>query len=103
MRAVIDTNVLVSALLRGSTPRALLEQVRDGTVTLISSPALLADSEKMRNKVWRCTASSCAQTGKSPSSKKPVSRAAVTMVWSAARWRCESRDSKSLSEIVCMA
>jgi putative PIN family toxin of toxin-antitoxin system len=43
MRAVIDTNVLLSALLWGGTPRALLEHVRNGTVTLISSPALLAE------------------------------------------------------------
>jgi uncharacterized protein len=43
MRAVIDTNVLVSALLWGGTPRALLDQVRNSTVTLISSPALLAE------------------------------------------------------------
>lgn len=43
MRAVVDTNVLLSALLWGGTPHALLEQVRNGTVTLISSPALLAE------------------------------------------------------------
>jgi len=43
MRAVIDTNVLLSALLWGSTPHALMEHVRNGTVTLISSPALLAE------------------------------------------------------------
>jgi putative PIN family toxin of toxin-antitoxin system len=43
MRAVIDTNVLLSALLWGGTPHALMEQVRNGTVTLISSPALLAE------------------------------------------------------------
>jgi len=43
MRAVIDTNVLLSALLWGGTPHALLEHVRNGTVTLISSPALLAE------------------------------------------------------------
>jgi putative PIN family toxin of toxin-antitoxin system len=43
MRAVIDTNVLLSALLWGGTPRALLEHVRNGTVTLISSSALLAE------------------------------------------------------------
>lgn len=43
MRAVIDTNVLLSALLWGGTPHALFEQVRNGTVTLISSPALLAE------------------------------------------------------------
>lgn len=43
MRAVFDTNVLLSALLWGGPPHALLEQVRNGTVTLISSPALLAE------------------------------------------------------------
>ena len=43
MRAVIDTNVLLSALLWRGPPHALLEQVRNGTVTLLSSPALLAE------------------------------------------------------------
>jgi putative PIN family toxin of toxin-antitoxin system len=43
MRTVADTNVLLSALLWGGTPHALLEQMRNGTVTLISSPALLAE------------------------------------------------------------
>ena len=43
MRAVIDTNVLLSALLWGGTPHALMEHVRNGTVTLICSPALLAE------------------------------------------------------------
>ena len=43
MRAVVDTNVLLSALLWGDTPHALLEHMRNGTVTLISSPALLAE------------------------------------------------------------
>lgn len=43
MRLVIDTNVLLSALLWRSTPHALLEQARDGVATLISSPTLLAE------------------------------------------------------------
>lgn len=43
MRAIIDTNVLVSGLLWHGKPHALLERVRDGTVTLISSPALIAE------------------------------------------------------------
>lgn len=47
MRAVIDTNVLLSALLWGGTPRALLEHVRNGAVTLISSPALLAELSRV--------------------------------------------------------
>ena len=43
MRAVIDTNVLLSALLWRGVPHLLMEQVRNGSVTLISSPALLAE------------------------------------------------------------
>ncbi len=43
MRAVIDTNVLIAALLWRGPPHALLEYVRAGTVSLVSSPALLAE------------------------------------------------------------
>ena len=43
MRAVIDTNVLLSGLLWHGPPHALLEQVRAGTVSMVSSPALLAE------------------------------------------------------------
>ena len=43
MRAVIDTNVLLSGLLWHGAPHALLEHVRAGTLGLVSSPALLAE------------------------------------------------------------
>lgn len=43
MRAVIDTNVLLSGLFWRGTPHELLEQVRSGELTLVSSPALLAE------------------------------------------------------------
>ena len=43
MRAVIDTNVLLSGLLWRGQPHALLEHVRAGTVSMVSSPALLAE------------------------------------------------------------
>jgi uncharacterized protein len=43
VRAVIDTNVLIAGLLWRGPPHALLEQVRAGTVSLVSSPALLAE------------------------------------------------------------
>lgn len=43
MRAVIDTNVLLAGLLWHGPPHALLEQVRAGTVSLVSSPVLLAE------------------------------------------------------------
>lgn len=43
MKAVIDTNVPVAAPLWRGPPHALLEQVRAGAVSMISSPALLAE------------------------------------------------------------
>jgi uncharacterized protein len=43
IRAVLDTNVVLSGLLWHGTPHALLERVREGTMTFISSPALLAE------------------------------------------------------------
>jgi putative PIN family toxin of toxin-antitoxin system len=43
VRAIIDTNVLLSGLLWHGTPHALLDRVRDGTVTLVISPVLLAE------------------------------------------------------------
>ncbi len=43
LRAVIDTNVLLAGLLWRGPPHALLEHVRAGTVSLVSSPALLAE------------------------------------------------------------
>lgn len=45
MRAVIDTNVLISGLLWHGAPHVLLEQIRAGTLALVSSPALLAEFE----------------------------------------------------------
>jgi uncharacterized protein len=43
VRAVIDTNVLLSGLLWRGTAHALIEQVRAGALVVISSPALLAE------------------------------------------------------------
>jgi putative PIN family toxin of toxin-antitoxin system len=43
VRAIIDTDVLLAGLLWHGAPHALLEYVRNGTLTLISSPALLAE------------------------------------------------------------
>ena len=43
MRAVIDTNVLIAGLLWHGSPHALLAQVRGGALSLVSSPALLAE------------------------------------------------------------
>lgn len=43
IRAVLDTNVVLSGLLWHGTPHALIDRVREGSLTLISSPALLAE------------------------------------------------------------
>lgn len=43
MRAVIDTNVLIAGLLWHGPPHALLERVEAGTLSLVFSPALLAE------------------------------------------------------------
>ncbi len=47
MRAVIDTNVLVSGLLWHGAPHVLLERVRDGALGLVSSTALLTELESV--------------------------------------------------------
>jgi uncharacterized protein len=43
IRAVLDTNVVLSGLFWHGTPHALLDRVREGTLIFISSPALLAE------------------------------------------------------------
>ena len=43
VRAVIDSNVLLSGLIWNGTPHVLIEQVRGGALSLISSPALIAE------------------------------------------------------------
>lgn len=43
MRAIVDTNALLSGFLWRAAPHVLLEQVRSGELTLVISPALLAE------------------------------------------------------------
>ena len=43
VRAVVDTNVLLSGLFWRGAPHSLLEEVRGGALTLVSSPSLLAE------------------------------------------------------------
>lgn len=43
VRVVLDTNVLVSGLLWRGPPHELIERARAGRLTVISSPALLAE------------------------------------------------------------
>jgi len=50
VRAVVDTNVLLSGLFWRGAPHALLEQARDGALTLISSPSLLAEFAEVINR-----------------------------------------------------
>jgi putative PIN family toxin of toxin-antitoxin system len=50
VRAVVDTNVLLSGLFWRGRPHALMEQIRAGALTLISSPALLAELAEVLNR-----------------------------------------------------
>jgi hypothetical protein len=43
MRAVLDTNVVVSALIWGGTPFTLLQAATEGDLLLYTSPALLVE------------------------------------------------------------
>lgn len=43
MRLVLDTNVIVSALIWGGTPYKLLQAATDGDIELFTSPVLLAE------------------------------------------------------------
>lgn len=43
MRAVLDTNVLLSGLLWRGAPHSLIEHVQAGTLAMVSSPVLLAE------------------------------------------------------------
>lgn len=45
MRAVADTNIVVSAFLWGGTPREILGAARDETITLFTSATLIAELE----------------------------------------------------------
>jgi len=56
VRAVIDTNVLIAALLWRGPPHALLEHVRAGTVSMVSSPALLAELADVIGRAKFCAA-----------------------------------------------
>jgi hypothetical protein len=49
-RAGVDTNVLLSGLFWRGAPDALIERVRDGALTMISSPALLAELADVLNR-----------------------------------------------------
>jgi putative PIN family toxin of toxin-antitoxin system len=50
VRAVVDTNVLLSGLFWRGAPHALIERIRDGALTMISSPALLAELADVLNR-----------------------------------------------------
>jgi uncharacterized protein len=51
MRAVVDTNVLLSGLLWRGTPHDLIERARTGALTLLTSPALLDELADVINRV----------------------------------------------------
>ena len=66
MRLVVDTNVVVSALLWGGVPRQLLDAIHDGRATAFTSSALIREFRDVlaREKF----ALSIARLGKTPQS-----------------------------------
>ena len=50
MRAVVDTNVLVSGLLWRGAPHALIELARAGAFVLVSSPQLLSELDSVMHR-----------------------------------------------------
>ena len=47
MKAVIDTNVIISALLWGGQPRRVIDYARSGHYHALTSPALLAELKRV--------------------------------------------------------
>ena len=45
VRVVLDTNVVVAGLLWQGSPQRIVQQAMDGMLALVTSPALLAESE----------------------------------------------------------
>lgn len=50
MRLVLDTNVVVSALLWDGTPERLIDLAGEGTIELVTSAALLAELAELLNR-----------------------------------------------------
>ena len=50
MRAVVDTNVVVSGLLWSGPPRQILDRARLGAIELFTSPSLLLELEEVLNR-----------------------------------------------------
>lgn len=62
MRALLDTNVLVSAILFRGPSRRLLDAALRGTFDLVTSPALLDELEELLGRKFGFSAAAAAQT-----------------------------------------
>lgn len=82
MRVVADTNTVVSALLWGGPPAAVLVAAREGRITLCSSPALIAELEDVLARAK--FAVRIAQVGSTTAALLAGYRALVTLVRPAA-------------------
>lgn len=47
MKVVLDTNLLISGVFFGGVPRQILEAWRDGIVTIVYSPEILAEYQRV--------------------------------------------------------
>jgi hypothetical protein len=54
MRIVVDTNVVVSALLWGGAPRAVLAAAREHRIALYTSAPLIAELEDVLDSIGGC-------------------------------------------------
>ena len=78
MRVVADTNTVVSAFLWGGAPAAVLAAAREGRITLLTSPALLAELDEVMSR--EKFAARIAQVGSSVTLLLTGYRALVTPV-----------------------
>jgi len=78
MRLVLDTNVVVAALLWAGTPRRLLDRAIDEALTLYSSPALI--DELAQTLHYQKFAQRIGQSGTTPGALMAQYSALVTLV-----------------------
>jgi uncharacterized protein len=53
VKIVLDTNVLISGVFFGGVPRQILEAWRDGTVTLVFSPEILSEYQRVGERLGK--------------------------------------------------
>lgn len=99
MRLVVDTNIVVSALLWGGPPRRILDAARVQQVSLYTSPALLAELDKVLARAK--LAHRFDLVGKTPAATIEGYRALATLVAAEPLPTAASRDPDDDHVIAC--